>query len=96
MVPRCGSGDEPFVGDEEQRHRRCFINASALGFNDAVFNLVGHSQAMPAANGVGFEHHVDLIRECLSVDGDRQSFIEADAYFFGRDRNYRRARMRLP
>ena len=50
------AGDEALVGDEEQREAGGLVDAAALGFDDAVFDLVAHAEAVAAADAVGFEH----------------------------------------
>ena len=53
------AGDEALVGGEEQSEAGGFVDAAALGFDDAVLDLVGHAEAVAAADAVGFEHEVD-------------------------------------
>ena len=50
------AGDEAFVGDEEEGEAGGLVDAAALGFDDAVFDLVAHAEAVAAADAVGFEH----------------------------------------
>src|SRR3546814_8058227 len=54
-LPILDAGDEPLVGDEEQREAGRFVDAAALGLDDAVLDLVAHAQAMAAADAVGLE-----------------------------------------
>ena len=39
------AGDEPLVGDEQQRHAGRLVDAAALGLDDAVLDLVAHAEA---------------------------------------------------
>ena len=75
------AGDEAFVGKEEKRHARSFIDAAGLGLDDAVLDLVGHAETVTAADAVGLFHESDGIRELLPIDGDGNALLE-----FNRDR----------
>src|SRR5215472_9958809 len=79
------AGDEAFVSDKEQGKARGLIYAAALGLNDPVFDLVGHSQAMSAADAVGFQKKLDGVGELLAVEGDREAFFEANGDLFALD-----------
>ena len=70
--------DQPLVRRVQQRHARRLVDAAALGLDDPVLDLVGHAQAVPAADGVGLEHQVDGGGELLAVDGHRPALLEAD------------------
>ena len=70
------AGDQALVGDEEQRHAGRFVDAAALGFDDAVLDLVGHAEAVASADGVGFENQIDGVGEGLAVQRDGQAFFE--------------------
>src|SRR5687768_970580 len=37
-------GDKPFVSDVEQRETRGFVDAAALGLDDAIFDLIAHPE----------------------------------------------------
>ena len=50
------AGEEALVGDEEEGEAGGLVDAAGLGFDDAVLDLVGHAEAVAAADGVGFEH----------------------------------------
>ena len=70
--PRCGSAlSEPLVGDPEQRHARRLVDAAGLGLDDPVLDLVGHAQAVPAADRVGLVHQRDRVVVRAAVDRDR-------------------------
>ena len=56
-----------------------------LGLDDPVLDLVGHAQAVPAADRVRLEHQVDGGGELLAVDGDRPPLLEADRHVLGGD-----------
>ena len=47
------AGDEALIGNEQQGQARRFINATALGLDDAVFNLVAHAKAVATADAIG-------------------------------------------
>jgi hypothetical protein len=53
------AGDQALVGDEQQRQAGRLVDAAALGFDDAVLDLVAHAEAVAAADAVGFEHQGD-------------------------------------
>ena len=55
------AGDEPLVGDEEQRHARRFVDAAALRLDDAVLDLIAHAEAVAAADRVGLEQQRDRV-----------------------------------
>ena len=57
------AGDEPLVGDEEQRHAGRLVDAAALGLDDAVLDLIAHAEAVAAADRVGLEHQLHRIVE---------------------------------
>ena len=44
------AGDEALVGDEEQGEAGGLVDAAGLGFDDAVLDLVGHAEAVAAAD----------------------------------------------
>ena len=48
------AGDEPLIGDVQQGHGGGFVNAPALGLDDAILNLIGHAEAMATADAIGF------------------------------------------
>ena len=72
------AGDQALVGDEQQRQAGRFVDAAALGFDDAVLDLVAHAQAVAAADAIGFENKLDGVVEGTAVERDRQAFLEAD------------------
>ena len=61
------------------------VDAAALGFDDAVFDLVAHAEAVAAADAVGFEHEGDGVGELFAVERDGEAFFEADGDLFGFD-----------
>ena len=79
------AGDQALVGDVEQRQAGSFVDSAALGFDDAVFDLVAHAQAVTAADAVGFEHQLNGIGILVAVEGDGPAFHEADRDFFALD-----------
>src|SRR3954466_5300611 len=79
------AGDEALIGDVQQRHAGRFIDAAALGFDDAVLDLVAHAEAVAAADRVGFEEQRDRIREVLRVQRDRLAFLETHHDLLGLD-----------
>ena len=79
------AGDQALVGDEQQRQARGFVNAAAFGFDDAVFNLVAHAQAVPPTDAVGFQNEFGQAFKCFAVQGDRLAFFKAHRDFFAFD-----------
>ena len=49
------AGDQPLVGDEQQRHARRLVDAAALGFDDPILDLIAHAEAVTSADRVRFE-----------------------------------------
>jgi hypothetical protein len=64
------AGDEALVSDKEQGEARSLVDAAGFGFNNAVLNLIGHAEAVAAADAVGFEEQVDGRVELPAVEGD--------------------------
>ena len=79
------AGDEPLVGDVQQRHSWCFVDAAALRFDDPVLDLIAHPEAVAAADGVGFADERDLVAEGALVQRDRPSLVEAHGHGLRRD-----------
>ena len=79
--------DQALVGDEQQRQAGCFVDATALGFDDAVFDLVAHAQAMPAADAVGFQNQFNQVGKNHAVERDRATFFKAHTNLFAFDFN---------
>ena len=63
----------------------CFVDAAALGLDDAVLNLVGHAQAVAAADAIGFEKKFNGIVELPAIESDRKTLFEADCDLFALD-----------
>ena len=72
----------------QECHAGGFVDASALGFDDAVFNLVTHAQTMPATDFVGFQEQFDRVGVFHTVQGHRHAFFKAHAHFFGFDLDF--------
>ena len=89
------AGDEALVGDEEQREAGGFVDAAGLGFDDAVFDLVAHAEAVAAADALASSIRATG-RYSLAVEGDGEAFFEGDGDFFGLDGDVARARRRCP
>ena len=76
---------QALVSDVQQRDAGPFVHAPALGLDDAVFDLVGDAQSVPAADPVGLEHQLHPVAECLAVQRDREAFLETHRDFLGPD-----------
>ena len=74
--------DQTLVSNEQQSQARRFVNAAALGFNDAVFNLVAHAQTMTAANSIGFQNEFNRIGKTHAIQSHRLAFFKAHRDFF--------------
>ncbi len=74
--------DQSLVSDKEQRHSRCFVDATTLGFDNAILNLIRHTQTVATADGVCFLHQLNRI-ECLAIDGNRATLNELNLHIFG-------------
>ena len=81
------TGDQTLVGNVQKGHTRGFVDAAALGFDDAVFDLIAHAQAVTTANAVGFHHQFDRIGKFFAIESNRLAFFEANAHGFGRNLN---------
>src|SRR5699024_12378897 len=77
--------EQALVGDVQQGHSRCFVDAAGFGFNNAIFDLVGNTQAVAATNGVGFQDQCDRVGVCDAVNGNGPTFGEAYGAFVGLD-----------
>ena len=73
-----------------------FVDAAALGLDDAVLDLVAHAEAVAAADAVGLEEQLDRIGEVDAVQRDGQALFEADRDRFGLDGDVVAARRRRP
>ena len=69
----------------QQRQTRRFVDAAALGLDDAVLDLVAHAEPMASANDVGSRHKLDLAGELFAVDGHWPPFVEPNAHGLGID-----------
>src|SRR6185437_12379279 len=76
------AGDQALVGDEEERKAGGLVDATALGLDDAVFDLIAHAEAVAAADRVCLEHQGYRIWEFFAVQGDREAFFKADGDLF--------------
>ena len=56
-----------------------------FGFDDAVFDLVAHAQAVAAADAVGFEEEFDGVGVFFAVQCNGHALFKAHADFFGFD-----------
>ena len=79
------AGDQTFVGDVQQRHAGRFVDAAALGLDDAILDLVAHAEAVPATDGIGLEEQRNGIGEGLAVQRNRLAFLKAHDDLFGLD-----------
>ncbi len=79
------TGQQTLVSDVQQCHSGGFINTAAFCFNDAVFNLVAHTQAVTAADAVCFQHHLNIIAEGFAIQRYRMSLFKTDGHLFCRD-----------
>ncbi len=77
--------DQALVCRVQQGHARSLVDAAALGLDDPVLDLVGHAQAVAAADGVRLHHQVDGGGELLAVDRHRAALFEADRHVLGED-----------
>src|SRR5690606_949085 len=73
---------QALVPNMEQRHARRFVDATAFGVNDAIFNLITHPETMTTSHLVGFEHHLNEFRKAFPIDGDGYPALEFQSDFF--------------
>ena len=78
-------GQQPLVGDVEERHPGRLVDAAALRLDDPVLDLVGHPEPVTAADGVRFHHELDRVGALELADRDRQAVSEADRDRLGLD-----------
>lgn len=76
---------ETFVGDVEQGHARGLIDAAGFRLNNAIFDLVAHTEAVTTADGVGLQNEGDFIVVFLAIDGDGQALLEGDRHLLSID-----------
>ncbi|CGX15506.1 Uncharacterised protein [Salmonella enterica subsp. enterica serovar Typhi] len=79
------TGQQTLVSDVQQCHSGGFINTAAFRFNDTVFDLVAHAQAVTSADAVRFQHHLNIIAEGFTVQRHWMSLFETDGHLFCRD-----------
>ena len=65
----------------KQGQARGFVDAAALGFDDAVLDLVAHAQAMAAADAIGFQQQGDWVAVLDAVQRHRHAFFKAHGDF---------------
>src|SRR5690606_6839462 len=75
---------QTLVSNVQQSHAGGFVNATALGFDDAVFDLVAHAQTMTAADAVRFQHQFHRVGEFHTVQSNRLTFLKAHTHLFSR------------
>ena len=76
------TGHKALVGDEQQRQPRRLVDAAALGLDDAVLDLVAHSQSVAPADAVRFQHQLNQVREGDAVERHRMPLLEAHRHLF--------------
>ncbi len=76
-------GQQPLVGDVQQRHAGCLVDAAALRLDDPVLDLVGHPEPVPAADLVRGADQRHRIGDRDVVDRDRQPVLEAHDHHLG-------------
>ena len=81
------AADQALVSDVQQGHAWGFVNATRFGFDDAVFNLVRHAQAMTAANAVGFQNQFYGVGKGFAIQRNWHAFFKAHGHGFGFDFN---------
>src|SRR5207248_5006093 len=70
-------GDEPFVRNEQQRHPRRLVDAAALRLDDAILDLIGHAEPVPAADAVRFEQQRDVDRKSTRLNSSHRTISYA-------------------
>ena len=75
--------EQALVGDPQQGHGGCLVDTARLGLNNAVLDLIGHTQAMPATDRVGFVHQRHRIIIIFAVDGHRSAGHKTKGHVFG-------------
>src|SRR5271169_6656075 len=79
------AGDEALVSDKEQSKARSLVDPAALGLDDSILNLIGHAQAVTAADAIGFKEEVDGRIELPAVQGYGRALFEPNRDLFRRD-----------
>ena len=77
--------DQALVTGKQQCQARRFVNTPALGFNDAVFNLVAHAQTVASANAIGFQNQGHQVVVHHAVQSDRTAFFKTHGDFLAFD-----------
>ena len=79
--------DQTLVGDVQQGHAGGFVNTAALGFDDAVFDLVAHAQTMASTNAVGLQNQFDAVAKSFAVEGNGLTFFKTHGDLLALDFN---------
>ena len=79
------SGDKAFVGNMQKSQSRRLVNTATFCFNDAVLDLIAHTETMATANGIGFVHEFNLIGKFFSINRHWPTFMEANTHGLGSD-----------
>src|ERR1019366_1558138 len=69
------ASDEALVGDEEKGEAGGLVDAAGFGFNNSIFNLVGHAEPMAATDAIGFEKKLDRVIELATVECDGKALF---------------------
>src|SRR5690606_1516852 len=77
------AGDQALVGSMQQRHARRLVDATALGLDDAVLDLVAHAQAVAPTDAVGLQHEFDQVVVLDAIEGYGTALVEAHRDLFG-------------
>ena len=77
--------DQAFISDVQQRQARRFVNTTAFRFDDAVFDLVAHTQTMATTDAVGFHDEVDRVYKGFAVQRHGLAFFKAHTHGFSFD-----------
>ena len=81
------SADESFVNDVQKRHTRSLINTAALSFDNPVFDLVAHTEAVATTNFISERQYFKRRLQLLSVNCNRSALLKTDADLLGLDSN---------
>ena len=77
--------EQALVSDKQQRHGGRFVYSPALGFDDAVLDLIAHSESVASTDAIGFKHQFNRVVKRAAIQRNRQAGFESNGDGFGFD-----------
>src|SRR5579862_3541001 len=79
------AGDEALIGNEEQSESGSFVDAAALGLDDAILNLVRHAEAVSSSDAICFQKQLNRVVILAAIECDWKTLFEAHRNLFALD-----------